>query len=37
MTQHGQFTFVKEGNEEDQAISQKIKENLLSITNFKQI
>ena len=35
MTQHGQFAFAKEGTEEDQAISQEMKENNLKITNWK--
>ena len=37
MTQLGHFTFSKEGTEEDQAISQKMKETYLSITNYKVI
>ena len=35
MTQHGQFAFAKEGTEEDQAISQEMKETNLKITNWK--
>ena len=37
MTQHGQFVFAKEGTEEDEAISQKMKDDHLLITNWKVI
>ena len=37
MTQHGQFGFAKEGTEEDEPISQKMKDDHLLITNWKLI